>query len=86
MKKETYSIENGKLICEYETYKGKIGRKTFSLKNIRGGLFDFFFFFTNYFLRGVQWDNLCKCYTALYNNTKLSGFIKCDLSQLNTSS
>jgi len=85
MKKEKYSIQNGKLICEYETYKGKFGQKVFTLKSIQNGMFNFFEDGTNYFLRGVQFDNLCKCYTTLFNNTKLSGFIKCDLSQLNTS-
>lgn len=80
MKSETWSIEDGKLICCYETYRGKNGKAVFTHTSTRNGKMNFKKEGTQRIINGVEWDNLNKCYTALYNTTDLRAFIRCDLS------
>lgn len=79
MKEEIYTIENGDLVCNYTTWGGKLGRKTFkrfvtaNMSSIKS--YKFFIPNTKYFVELV-WCNLTTSYTALYNNTKFSFFIR----------
>lgn len=86
MKKEWYSVIDNNLVCDYETYSTKKGRKVFYLKKFgidnKSIFFDFYERGTKYKLTGVVYDNLVKCYIPLHNNTNLSGFISCDLRVL----
>lgn len=84
MKTENWKIENGKLVCYYETYNGKKGIKTFEFKKseVRGSTtyYNFFEQGTKYFLGSLHWCNLVKAFTPLYNNTKLMAFVRADLT------
>lgn len=93
MKISEYKIVNDKLVCFYETYTGKKGIKEFSLIKKEksflpdgilkdNNVYSFRDDNTKYRLNHVQWCNLNNCYVALYNNTKFSSFIKCDLNEL----
>lgn len=82
MKTEIWTIENGKLVCNYETYRGHWGVKVFVCSGKNGETYSFKEEGTNYGLGCVSWNNLTKSYTPLYNNTKFAAFIKADLKQL----
>ncbi len=86
MKKEIWLIESGKLVCHYETWHGKKGFKVFELfKQEYKYDTDYYQFRENgtkYHITQVSYNNLTKCYTPLYNNTKFNAFIDADLSIL----
>jgi hypothetical protein len=80
MKKESWIIENGKLICKYLTWGGKEGVKMFSLIKKELVLNQTAYYFkedgTEYRLGHVSFCNLTLAYVALYNNTKFSSIIQ----------
>lgn len=88
MKECIYSVSDGKLVCNYETYGGKKGTKTFTMfmkkydEVVKQNIFSFKEEGTKYVLGRVTWCNLMQCYTVLYNNTRLTDFIRCDLTIL----
>lgn len=87
MKKESWIIENGRLICKYLTYGNKEGVKIFSLikKQLISDQCVYYFKEdgTEYRLGHVSFCNLTKAYVALYNNTKFSSIIQnVDISAL----
>lgn len=86
MKTEIWKIENGLLVCYYETYNGHKGAKAFKLCATRDFLgqteYDFKEDGTKYYMSCVRWCNLTKSYTPLYNNTKFSAFIKADITTI----
>lgn len=85
MKKETWSIEDNMLVCNYTTWSGMEGKKSFCLvQKMKFGSNDQFLLRergTNYRLL-MTWCNLSNCYTAFSNNTKFSAFVRADLQLL----
>jgi hypothetical protein len=85
MKKEVWSIEDNMLVCNYTTWSGIEGKKSFCLvqKMQFGSSYQFYFRErgTNYRLL-MSWCNLAQCYTASSNNTRFSAFVRADLQLL----
>lgn len=87
MKTEIWTIENGKLVCNYETYNGHKGVKIFVLTrkyvdSVQGMTYTFKEEGTKYSLGAVTWNTLTNCFTSAFNNTRLTAFIRADLKQL----
>lgn len=81
MKKEIWTIENGKLRIDYITWKGKPGFKIFDECIKRNDYYTFKESGTNYYLGSLSWSNLTNCFTPLYNNTKFMAFIEADITK-----
>lgn len=84
---EIWSVDNeGYVVCNYTTWKGRDRSMKFKLVHIQKneGMQD------RYFLVGVDnkgkmshvsYNNLCDCYSPLFNSTQLGAFITCDLTK-----